>query len=97
MVLGLSKEDAARIAQAEDTAPGDETEVWAENWDIVSAFCAVFSQWRVTVLPSGRLLYSGLDYAGARAGLDCAGFAITPDLWSGIRIMESEARQALNT
>jgi len=63
----------------------------------VIAFLTVSSQWRTLVLPNGKIHYSGLDYTGARAGLDCAGIAITPDLWSGIRVMEAAAATALNS
>lgn len=62
----------------------------------MNAFCAVFSQWRIVALASGRMYYSGLDYAGARAGLDAAETAVTPQLWAGIRIMEIEAKRVLN-
>ena len=62
----------------------------------MNAFCAIFSQWRIVALASGRMFYSGLDYAGTRAGLEEAGIAVTPQLWAGIRIMEIEAKRVLN-
>ena len=62
----------------------------------MNAFCAIFSQWRIVALASGRMFYSGLDYAGARAGLEASGIAVTQQLWAGIRIMEIEAKRVLN-
>lgn len=47
-------------------------------------------------LGAGRLVYLGLDYAGARAGLDAAGIDITPDLWAGLQTMEVAAIEELN-
>lgn len=47
-------------------------------------------------MPTGALHFLGLDYAGARAGLECAGHAITPDLWADILIMEKAATRAAN-
>ena len=39
---------------------------------------------------------SGLDYAGARAGLDAAGFTVTPALWADIMMIEAGALSAKN-
>lgn len=33
----------------------------------------------------------GLDYAGARAGLELAGIAMTPALWEQVRLIEAGA------
>jgi hypothetical protein len=38
----------------------------------------------------------GLDYAAAAAGLAGAGIETTPEIWSGLRVMESAARNVLN-
>lgn len=40
--------------------------------------------------------YTGLDYAGARAGIEAAGITITPEIWGGVRVMEGAAVAALN-
>ena len=37
---------------------------------------------------------AGLDYAGARSGLDAAGFTVTPDLWADIMMIEAGALEA---
>jgi hypothetical protein len=81
-------------------ASGQDEGVWPEHAAIVTAFLACATQWRVTAVGGGfapaRLLWIGLDYASARAGMEAAGIAITPKLWSGVRLMEAEARDALN-
>lgn len=60
------------------------------------AFREVGSQWRAVPLGRGKLFYLGLDYAGAKAGLDLAGIKVTPDIWRGIRVMEAETCAVLN-
>lgn len=38
----------------------------------------------------------GLDYQGARAGLDLSGLEVTPDLWDRIQLIEAGAVAAMN-
>lgn len=52
------------------------------------------TQWRVQIDPTGRLVPTGLDYAGARAGLDLLDVEITRELWQGVMIMEAAAKAA---
>lgn len=85
-------ESANSDAQSED----DGIEIWEENWDIVTAFLSVASQWRVTASATGHMLYTGLDYAGVRMGLAAARIRVTPDLWRGLQVMEAEYRSAVN-
>ena len=68
--------------------------VWPENWDIVQAFVSVQSQWR-TAFIRGRTVATALDYAGARAGIEAAGFTLTPELWRGVQAMEFAAADAI--
>ena len=70
--------------------------IWPENWDIVMAFCAISSQWRTESLGRGHVLYVGLDYMGAKAGLSMAGITLDPAQWQGVQVMEAAARAALN-
>jgi hypothetical protein len=74
----------------------DDDGVWPDNVDIVDAFVAAQTQWRIVPLASGRLHYIGLDYTAARTGIEGAGIAVTRDLWSGLLIMEDAALIALN-
>lgn len=37
------------------------------------------------------LITTGLDYAGARAGLEMAGIEVTPDLWADLQVIEAGA------
>jgi hypothetical protein len=73
--------------------------VWPENVEALAAFLAASTQWRVASLSTmtrARLVYLGLDYAGARAGIEAAGITLTPSLWADVCIMEEAARAALN-
>lgn len=74
--------------------------LWPENVPIVEAFMVSATQWRIVARPAlterGGFVFLGLDYAGARAGIEAAGITITPALWDGVRIMEAEAIKALN-
>jgi len=83
--------------------------VWPDNVPIVEAFLAVATQWRVLACsPGGAIgpaggaigptvpVYIALDYAAVRAGLDAENIEVTPELWRGLRVMESSAAAALN-
>lgn len=94
--FGLEEELIAEIEQAERGEDEQEIGIWPSNWNAVLAFASIMSQWRVAPMPTGRLHYIGLDYAGVRAGLECAGHAITPDLWADMLVMEAAARSAAN-
>lgn len=76
-------------------------------WDLhLPAWCAwqqVCGQWRTltpTVSAMGtsqtRVIWLGLDYTAARAGLEMAGVEITPDLWAEVRAIETGAIEELN-
>lgn len=74
--------------------------IWPENADTVHAFLCVQSQWRTATIGGGFgpsvVLYLGLDYASVRVALDAMQIAVTPDLWSGLHVMEAEACAVLN-
>jgi len=74
--------------------------VFPENWTAVCAWSAVCTQWRTAAisggLGAGRLVYLGLDYAGARAGLALADMDVTPELWAALQVMEGAAIEELN-
>ena len=65
--------------------------VWAEHLEALAGFLALCTQWRFACPGDGSLRRTGLDYAAARAGLDLAGIAMTPELWSDIRMIEMGA------
>ncbi|MBW6506165.1 MAG: DUF1799 domain-containing protein [Rhodobacteraceae bacterium] len=69
--------------------------MWAENLAAFEAFLAVATQWRVVGHMNG-MTATGLDYAGARAGLDLAGIAVTPALWADLQSIEHGAIAAMN-
>lgn len=73
--------------------------MWPQNVPVVRAWLAVSTQWRTAPLPlplGGGPYWIGLDYAGVVAGLGALGIVVTPQLWSGLMIMEDEAIRALN-
>lgn len=73
--------------------------LWEEHLPAWNAWCEISGQWRTTALMSDRgskVVWIGLDYAAARAGLDLAGISITPECWSDIRLIEAGALKELN-
>lgn len=82
--------DPALLTTAESTG------IWESNVQAVHAFLTIDSQFRMTGLARGGVLVTGLDYAGARAGLELAGVTVTPDLWSDIQLVEAGAVGELN-
>ena len=55
------------------------------------AFLHVATQWRVVAPGDGTLRRTGLDYTAAAKGLELAGVAVTPALWSDIQLIEAGA------
>lgn len=73
--------------------------MWPENWPILRAFLAAQTQWRVMPVSAGeasRLVYLGLDMAGADAAIRLAGIKRIPELLWGLQVMEAEAVGLLN-
>jgi len=60
--------------------------VWPDNWRTVEVFAAMATQWRVA--PSGHRY--GLDYGVLPAVCDLMRVEKEPELFSGLRTMESE-------
>lgn len=76
------------VDDLDDTA----VEVWPENLPTVNAFIAMSSQWRVG--PAGPI---GLDYGAIPAVLRLITLprATWPDVFDGLRVMESEALKVM--
>tara|TARA_Y100000815_G_scaffold150439_1_gene136292 strand:- start:57 stop:236 length:180 start_codon:yes stop_codon:yes gene_type:complete len=55
----------------------------------------VATQFHVAAGPMGGVIPLGLDYAGARAGLELAGIETTPALWADLRVVEAGALEAM--
>jgi hypothetical protein len=70
--------------------------VWPDNMATVDAWLVVCTQWRVTAMANGQVLWLGLDYASAKVGLDCADTVLTAQQWANLRMMERVASAALN-
>lgn len=86
---------AAQIEELKATGAKAAFGVWRENWPSLAAFLECDTQWRCAASMEG-LVFIGLDYAGAQAGLKAAGLEIDPQRWSDIRTMEAEAIRILN-
>lgn len=89
--MGAPEEMLVRL-EAEDGDFG----VWAENWPAVEAFLFVCTQWRTISGAMGKVYWQGLDYSGVAAGLAGIGYASSPKVWEGLRVMEVAARNWLN-
>ncbi|WP_425099133.1 DUF1799 domain-containing protein [Tropicibacter sp. S64] len=77
--------------------PVDEQDgLWAEHIPAVEAYLAIGSQWRTLPQFGAPPRWLGLDYTAAEAGLRLAGFAMTPELWAEVRLIEQGAKAALN-
>lgn len=74
--------------------------LWPDHVVIVEAFAVIAKQWRVVSVGGGIapsfLMWIGLDYSAVRVALDALEFKVTPDLWSGLQVMEEAACAALN-
>ena len=70
--------------------------LWLVNLPALEIFSMIGTQWRVLSLGENRLLYLGLDYAAAAAGLGLAGITVPPDVWSDVQVIEAGALGALN-
>lgn len=86
---GASDDVKSAYDQAQEA---DEFEVWAENWDTVQLFLLVQTQWRTGSM--GGVI--GLDYDAVESGARLAKVDVTPEMFEGLRIMESSAVNALN-
>lgn len=71
-------------------------EVWAAHETALRAWLAVSGQWRTSAPGQGRIVWLGLDYTAARAGLDLAGLTLTPEIWVQVQAIEAAAREELN-
>ncbi|WP_322895238.1 MULTISPECIES: DUF1799 domain-containing protein [unclassified Yoonia] len=95
--LGGSRKDDEAASDAkrwnidlseQDISP--DLEIWATHLDALDAFLAVASQWQRVSTMSG-LVITGLDYAGAEAGLRMAGLTMSPETWADVRLIEAGA------
>lgn len=75
-----------------EAAPPDDCEVWPENWQAVSVFISLATQWRLA--PNGKRY--GLDYAAVQPALRLLGVARKDwgELFQSLQIMESAFLEA---
>lgn len=82
-----------------DLDEAEDDGLWPDHLPAWRAWCAVSGQWRTQVvagLETVRVIWLGLDYGAARAALELAGLAMTPGLWSEVRLIEQGAIEELN-
>lgn len=92
-VFGLV-EEAAAYAQR----PVPVFEVWPENELTLNVFVSMDTQWRV-IAGMASFSYMGLDYRALRDTLEMTGAKRKqwPEIFSGIRVMESAALKVFRT
>lgn len=74
-------------------------EIWEEHVPAWRAWCAVSSQMRteaLSTMESARIVWLGLDYGAAKAGLGLAGIEVEPGTWDEVRTIEGAAIEELN-
>ncbi|WP_241648282.1 DUF1799 domain-containing protein [Paenirhodobacter populi] len=67
---------------------GDVFEVFGCNWETVTAFLAVETQWRLAI-GFGALAWLGIDYAAADVAIRRLG--ISDQAFAGVQVMERAA------
>lgn len=92
-----TRKDFAALGVTIPFEPDEEPEfipIMQCNWPSFRAFTACATQWQVAPLPSGRLLFSGLDYAGCDVVLrnQQAG----PHAFEELQAMEDAALEVFN-
>lgn len=84
------------LADVEDLAEqAAEFEIWHDNVESLSAFCACATQWR-TLLGETRLIRLGLDYSGVKAVLWGMKVKNPQAVFNDIRAMELAALEVFN-
>ena len=91
--------EAVEAALEREAAEHPPFEVYADNWQTVEVFRALFTQWRVIALPLGGVRYQGIDYASVTPLLlESHGVKRheRADVIGGLRVMEAAALGVLN-
>lgn len=84
------------------TLPEEEppvTEIWEEHVPAWRAWCAVSGQMvteALNTMDSARIVWLGLDYGRAKAGLELAKIEVSPEEWDEVRTIEGAAIEELN-
>lgn len=80
------------VVAAWQARPKGEIEVWAENWEAMTVWLAMGTQWRVAGLTG---LPIGLDYAALPVVTGALGLRLDEGLLARLRVMEDTAVQEL--
>lgn len=93
---GAKQEEGGFLAEMEKQLGLDEPqtfEVWTHNWDAVRVFCAMVTQWQVAYGGYVGLRYEALQVVFEAIGIEPKKRA---EVFSSLRILESEALSAIN-
>ena len=84
-------------AEGGTAPPSDDCLVWEENWQAVTLFVGLRTQWRMHV-GMGGAIYQGLDYLAAEAALRLQRVprSAWPALFDDLQVMEAAALPLLN-
>lgn len=88
-------EHGVTLVLADDQTTG----LWEEHLPAWRAWCKVSNQWRTISIGSmagAKVVWLGLDYTAAEAGLRQAAITLTPDQWDEVRAIEEGATQEMN-
>ncbi|WP_157384472.1 DUF1799 domain-containing protein [Nitratireductor soli] len=97
---GMDEPDiAALVAALSGRRSAGFAGVWPDNCPAVDAFLAAASQWRTALVVEGgrlRMMWIGLDYAGAAVAWKAGGRMIDAAVFAGVQAIELAARAAMN-
>lgn len=91
--------DAQRFGIKVQVPEPQAVEIWEEHIPAWRAWCAVSGQLRglaLSTMEAAKIIWQGLDYTAAKAGLDLAGIEVSPSVWDEVRTIEAAAVEELN-
>lgn len=97
MAMGLSGESLAALER--HLGLGKPAPLWACHGRAVEALLAANTQWRMVLAASAeglRTLFSGIDYAGARAAWDALGLEVRGADFQSFMTLEGFVKTLLN-
>lgn len=79
-------------------AADDDEDLWEEHLPAWLAWTKISGQWRTVARGgmAGGVVWLGLDYGAAEAGLRLAGITLAPAQWEQVRVIEEGAVSEMN-
>ncbi len=97
--LGVTRQTVERDARSQAAADdGTTVRVAPHLAQVVDLFASLRTQWRTASAGMGGFLYAGLDYSAVEPTMRLMGIKLadTTELFAQLRVMEMEAREAMN-